>query len=98
MNLSIFSINKTNQITTECFNWCKEQYFIHENNLTVEALIMPILALLFLIISGVFYNFSEKIIEKTDLSEENISKIYHFCNQFAKYLLIGFFIWYVWIK
>lgn len=84
--------------TKKCFEWCKDQHFINQNNLVIEAMVMPALALLSLMIANIIYAFSDKIIEKSDLTEDNLLKMYHLCNDFAKYLLIGFFIWWVWFK
>ncbi len=98
MNYTELIIKEAPEITKECFEWCKDQYFAHQNNLTVEAMVILALALISLFAASIIYSFSEKIIEKTDLTEDSLSKIYRLCNTFAMYLIIGFFVWFIWFR
>lgn len=98
MNISTSIITKAPVITRECVTWCKEQHFIQQNNFTVQIISIPLLALILLVAASFIYTFSDRIIKKTDLTEENLTKIYHLCTEGAKYLLIGFFVWWTWFR
>jgi len=78
------SNNKLFGITNKCVDWCREQHIIHNNNIEMEMLIMPGIALLSLILYEIFKN--NKKFEKY---------IYKLIN-FAKVLLILFFIYFFW--
>ena len=88
-------------ITNYCFNWCKEQHFIHQNNLTVNILSIPILALLTLFVCYLIYNYNDfilRLFKESNLTEHTLNKIFGLALEFAIYLLIGFFIWFIWFK
>lgn len=71
-------------ISNSCFNWCKDAYFINNNNLEIEMLFLPALALLSLILYQIF-------------KDHNKLSIYAYKFIYAaKYLLIGFFIYFFW--
>lgn len=87
------------EITETCWNWCKEQTEIHASNLQIEALALPFLALVSFFIAFFIYNHSEWILEKSsDLTEKSLVKIFTLFFQFGMYLLIGFFIWYLYLQ
>lgn len=98
----LFNYNATKEvfkgITNECFLWCKDQHLIDQNNISIEGLGIIALALISLFIGHLIYNYHTILFKGYNLSDEQKIKIYHLCNEFAIYLIIGFFIWFVWFQ
>lgn len=82
----------------ECFEWCKEQNFIHASNLQVQTMFLLLLA--FAVFLGAYFinTYSEHIKSSYGISEEKLTKIFTLLYEFGLYLLAGFFIWYVWFR
>jgi len=92
------SVEVMGGITKNCFDWCKEQHFVNQNNLTIKAMAIPLIALICLFFASLVYKFSDKIIANTDLTEEYLSKMIYYCYNLAMYMLMGFFIWFIFFK
>lgn len=78
----------------ECWNWCSQQYFNHQSNLTIEAMIIPAIAVLCLFAFKIILTFDTYILENTDIDIDNLQKISLLLIDFAILLMIGFFIWF----
>lgn len=78
------------EINQVCFNWCKEQNFVHQRNLEIQDLGMVAVALVSLLINHMIYNHSEFIIEKTEITEDQLEKLHKATSYFAFILLIIF--------
>ncbi len=99
INFTIKSIfDSTWELTNDCINWCQEQAFIHQNNLTVEAMLIPIVALISLVVNYIIINHHVAIISRSDITEAQLEKVCRYASDFAMYLLIGFFIWFIYFR
>lgn len=78
------------QVTNECFEWCKEQNFIHHNNLTVEGLSIVVIAMIALFLYVIYEQFGEFM-----LIDDKITRYIRMIPEFSLYLLMGFIIWYL---
>ncbi len=90
-------MNLTNymSVSDNCFNWCKQQYFNHQSNLTIQGMALPALAIICLFIAGVFLKFDKIIMKNTGISDEKLTKLYIGLNDLAFLLLLGFFVWFI---
>lgn len=86
------------ELTNNCIDWCRNATIIHENNLELNAMVIPIAAACSLLLHYIIINHSEFIISKTDLTEAQLERACLLSSEFALYLLIGFFIWFKWFK
>ena len=80
-------------ITAPCFEWCQDQFFIHQNNMTLEALFLIALAMIALFIYFIYMTFKDYI----SLAPGALRIIY-MLPEFALYMLMGFIVWYLWLK
>lgn len=85
-------------ITEGCFDWCKEQHFINNSNLGIEALLLVAFAMVVLFIWFVYNSgLGQKLTDNLEYEQkETINKIIRRLPDFALYLLIGFFIYWKW--
>lgn len=91
LNTTVFS--PSHEPNSACFSWCKEQYFVHSSNLTIEGLSIVVIALISLFLFFLYLRFSDHLnIENKDKTDKLILLL----PEFAMYLIIGFLIWFVW--
>ncbi len=95
---AIKNFGKENGITETCFNWCREQNIIHQNNLLIQDLSLPAIALFFLLINNLIYEFSNEIKKKLNISDKLLEKIYRGTSVFSFFLLAIFLIYIVGFK
>lgn len=81
------------EISNACFNWCKEQHFIHQKNLEIQDLGIVAIALVSLVINHAIYEHSEFIKEKTSLTQEHLEKIFKGTSYLVFILLIMFLVY-----
>lgn len=89
------------EITQTCFNWCKEQHYINQNNLTIYSLTIPLLALVSLFGCYLIYNYNSQILnlfKENELKEHHLEKAFKLLLEFSILLLLGFFIWFIFFK
>lgn len=98
MNLNITSFYNTWELSNDCINWCREQTIIHQENLTKEAMIIPVFAFTCLLCQYLIINHNELILKYTEITDKKLEKICIMASELAMYLLIGFFIWFIWFK
>lgn len=83
-------------ITKACFEWCKEGIAGHENNLVIEGMTIPLIALLSLFVHYLLVTYGHILLEKApEISEEKLLRFTRLTSLFPMYLLIGFFIWFI---
>ncbi len=93
-----YPINNTNFISgvsDKCFDWCKDQHFIHESNLTVQGMSIPAIAMICLFSANVILKFDKIIAIKLKISPRNLTTVYILLHNLAFLLLLGFFIWFI---
>ena len=83
--------------TNQCFEWYKEQNFIHATNLQIQGLTILVIALIVLFIYALYLNIGD-ILDTTHEQKVIIEKIIQLLPEFAMYLMIGFFIWYLYFQ
>ena len=87
-----------NNISSYCWNWCKEQHFINQNNTIIEAMILPILAIISIFGSKILLTYSEYIEGAMDIKEEKVIRTAMILQDLSFWLLIGFLAWFNWFK
>lgn len=87
---------KTNEITANCFDWCKEQYEIHQQNLEISELSFIVIALIALVVHWTLNNHWEYF--KQDFKEEYLEKIYDATLDIVFGMLIMFIIYMRWFR
>lgn len=96
-NLTIF------RPTNACFEWCKQQNFINENNIQIEELSLVAIALIGLVINKLILDHGDWLVEKTrfteyPMSEEKLLKLANAGTFMAFTFLILFLGYYLWFK
>lgn len=101
-NITTLSFQGEYSPTNACFEWCKEQNFIHQSNLEIQGLTILVVALIALFIYMLYLNFGEMLdIEMLDITYRQrimTEKIIQLLPEFSMYLIIGFFIWFIWFN
>ena len=64
------------QTTVQCFNWCKDQYIIHERNLLIKDQTFIVLALIALVIYNLISLQWDNIISNSEMDENTLEKIH----------------------
>lgn len=80
------------ELTNACISWCKEQHFINQNNLFVADLTILGIALISILIHNVIYSYYTEIIDKFEIKEKVLDKIYQASIYFAFILIVIFII------
>lgn len=93
---SLIYDNQFNPSNT-CFEWCKEQYINNEINTTIEGLTILVIAMIALFIYTAYLSFGD-MIETTYEGKVTLEKYIQLLPNFALYLIIGFFIWFIWFS
>lgn len=81
------------EISSTCWNWCKEQHFNNASNLTIEGISIVVFALIILFIYTVLIKYWDYI--EFERNKEKIKKIVDLMPYLTLYLLIGFLIWFI---
>lgn len=87
------------EITKACFEWCSDQYFIYNTNTEIRSLTILIIALISLFIYFLANNFLDYFTRNISFeSKEKIEKFILLLPDFAMYLIIGFFIYFIYFS
>ena len=87
------------EITKACFDWCKEQNFIHSSNLEIRSLTILIIALIALFIYFLANNFLDHFTKNLNFeTKEKIERFILLLPEFAMYLIIGFLIYFIYFS
>ncbi len=78
----------------QCFNWCREQHFIHANNLQIQDLTLVVLSMIALLLMHLIEAHHDNI----DVKQETLEKIYNALSHFAFYILVVFFTWFIFFR
>jgi len=92
------TFHKAVEVTQYCFNWCKEQNFIHQNNLEIKDLSIVAVALISLVLHSLLYNYHDFIVDKFKLDSDKLNKLYIATSDFSYILLTIFLIYQIVIK
>ena len=87
LNISIPSVNDI-AINNNCIDWCKEQHYA--NN--YKYIILLFISLVGMFLFKVVYNHSDIIVQRTDLTEEQVQKGMMFLYDTATWFLVIWFI------
>ncbi len=100
MALNITAIefeSNINAPSSYCWDWCKEQHFANQSNLTIEGISIIAFALIVLFIYNLLIRYWEHIkIESMDKTK--VKKYVDLLPELVIYLLIGFFVWFIWFS
>lgn len=96
MSIHLF-IQEEVEITEACWEWCSEQQIIHASNIEIQGLFILLLTAASLLVHIIIYKFYDKIKEHEEVKEEVLDKVYLYSSDFALYLIIGYFIFLLWI-
>ena len=86
------------EITTGCFNWCKEQNFIHQSNVQINDLAFIVIALISLTINNIIYNHPETLKQLTKMDDYELEKVYDLTYFLTFIMLIGYVIYITFFK
>lgn len=95
MNLT--SVIPVSEITAGCVDWCKEQYFVHYNNLEIFEMSFIVIALISLIIHNAVENYID-FFREHNVSERYLEMIYEASSLLVFIMLIFFLIYMVWLR
>ena len=91
-------LNVTNtgfqEVTSQCFNWCKEQVATHQSNQTIENLFVIALAMMMLLLHKLLWHYDGWLIRNTELNANQIRIMYAASANLAFILLAIFIIYY----
>ena len=90
-NITIIPFTK---ITKECFDWCKEQNFIHQSNLEIQDMAFIVIALVSLVIHNLIYNHSEALKEISGMKDYQLEKVYD-ATYFLTFIMLKTYIIYM---
>ncbi len=88
---------QTGQASRYCWNWCREQHFANQSNLTIEGISIIALALIVLFIYNLLIKYWEHI-EIEGINKTRLKRFVDLLPELVIYLLIGFFVWFVWFS
>lgn len=89
----IFNETIAYTVTKQCFNWCKEQNIIHEQNLFIGDLFLLFIAMLSLLIHIIINSYYEEIILTGKIKRDYLELIKVMTLHFAFYLVAIFIIY-----
>lgn len=82
-----------NEITEHCVSWCREQHFAND----LSGIWIIFMSFISIVASKMIIYWHDYLEENTDMAAEKLEKLYHFLNDLSMYLMIGFFIWFIWV-
>ena len=82
------------EITSTCWNWCKEQAIIHQSNIDISNLGVVAVAMTALLLYNISIEWSDEICNATRLSKHELVFYGHIIVYFAFMLLTVFLIYY----
>ncbi len=85
-------------LTSTCFEWCKNQAVIHQSNIDIENLGVVAVALVALLLYQISIDFSDEICDKTRLSKDTLRGYGNIAVFFAFMLLSAFLVYYTWFN
>ena len=94
-------VNYTNQlyeVTSTCFDWCKEQAIIHQGNIDISNLGVVAVAMASLIGYQVAMYYQDKIMKRLEWNAETFKFYINTFVVFAFMLLAVFLIYYAWVN
>ncbi len=83
--------------TQSCFEWCKEQISIQENNLQIDEMSFIVIALASLLLNNFIYYHAEFLIAH-GLDEHKLEKLHDATSSLSFVMLIMFIIYMVWFR
>ena len=92
MNLTLF------EPTKECFEWCRNAQLIHQSNIELSLLSIPIIALISLSVPYFIANYRDIILDRLKMYEETLDKISEFLYFFGLTLIFLFLIYMLWFR
>ncbi len=81
------------QITKECFNWCKEQYFYNSLQSIWIVYVSALALLLAQTLNYFYFNYANHKWVRDRISHDDLYKIIRLLPHLALYLLIAFIIY-----
>lgn len=88
----------TQEITETCFNWCKEQNFIHQSNVQINDLAFIVIALISLTINNLIYNHPETLKQLSGMNDYQLEKAFDATYFLTFIMLITYIIYMVFFK
>ena len=95
LNTTIIKFQTSQPISDYCWNWCREQNFANQSNLTIEGISIIAAALIVLFIYNLLIKYWEDV-EIEGMDKTKVKKYIDLLPELVIYLLIGFFVWFVW--
>ena len=90
-------VMNANKITAECFNWCKEQNFVYQNNLEIHELSFIVIALIAIVVHNTLNAYWDYF-RNQEFDEDFLEKIYDASSFVVFVMLIMFLIYMVWLR
>ncbi len=85
-------------ITETCFDWCKEQNFIHQSNLEIQEMTFLVIALISMVIHNLIENHAEELMHLSGMNKYQLEKIYDATYFLPFVMLILYIIYMVFLK
>lgn len=85
------------EVTKQCFDWCKEQSFIYQQNLSIYEMSFIVIALIALAVHHLIGNYSD-FFNSQDFDDELLEKVYDGSLLLAFIMLILFVIYMMWLR
>lgn len=99
MNATIsLGISKSYEISKGCFEWCREQNFIHENNLEIFDLTFVVIALISIIVNNLIYNYPEILMNLSGMKEDDLMTVHDATYFLAFIMLILHIVYVLWMS
>ncbi len=86
------------EVTKGCFDWCKEQHFINQNNIQIQELSIIGIALVSLVLHNIISDYKDYIISNTQVTESQLLFFYNATSRFTYILLTIFLIYFIFFK
>lgn len=85
-------------ITSTCFEWCRDQSIIHQSNIDIQNLGVIVVALFALLLYNISVDYADQICNSTRLSKDTLRGYGNIIVFFAFVLLAGFLAYYALIN
>lgn len=89
----VYEVETNITLTNEIIDWCKEQYAAYAHNQTISGLWVIVIALISQLLIIAITNNADKIIERSQITEGDLIRIYKILQNFTFLLMAGFVIW-----
>ena len=88
---------KINEITSTCFNWCKEQSFIHQQNIEIYEMSFIVIALISIVVNRTINSYWNYF-KGQGYDDNLLEKIYDGTLTMIFVMLILFLIYMMWLR